>query len=213
MRLFVKICGLVSERDVLAVVEAGADAAGFVFAPSPRRIDPRAARRLARLLPSWIRTVAVFLRPALDEVRAVLRSFTPDVLQLELSERLDRRLPDDIARLAVVHDGRGALAEVHALRGKFHDALLLEGAMKGGTGASADVARAAQIASTARLVLAGGLTPENVADRIERVRPFGVDVSSGVESAPGKKDARRIVEFVQSVRRAEAALGAPVRGR
>jgi anthranilate phosphoribosyltransferase len=205
--VWVKICGVNSPESALAVSEAGADAAGFVFAESPRRVTAVQALELASLLPPDVERVAVFWRPTSQEIADVLSEFPADIVQCEPSDDVREAVARAGARfLPVLHDDpglRGQLAGV--ARSNTPPAALLEAAGKGGRGAEADWGRAAEIAGKLPLVLAGGLTPENVADAIQTVRPYGVDVSSGVEASRGRKDPVRIASFVEAARAAARA--------
>jgi phosphoribosylanthranilate isomerase len=192
---WIKVCGLTTADAVAAAVHAGADAVGFVFhAPSPRNVTPDEALRLARDVPRQVLRVAVTLHPSQDLVDEIAAVFRPDALQSDVEDFERLRLPWGMASLPVIRSGGARPAE-------WPERFLYEGPQSG-TGATADWDEARVLATRGDLVLAGGLRPENVAAAIERVRPFGVDVSSGVECAPGRKDAARIREFVESARRA-----------
>ena len=200
MRVGVKVCGLTTPFAVRAAVDAGADAVGFVFAKSPRQVTIEQAARLCADVPPFVTRVAVMRWPSAPALARVLAAVPVDVVQLypspgdpapELGQR--RYLPafcdsDDLdARLAVVApDGP----------------VLLDGA-RAGHGEAADWTRIAGIARDRPVVLAGGLDPDNVQAAIRAVRPVAVDVSSGVESSPGIKDASRIADFVAAVREME----------
>ena len=193
MAIWVKICGLTSRNAVEAAVAAGADAVGFVFAPSKRQVTAAQAAQLARGLPRQVVRVAVMLHPTqsqLDDVWSVLR---PEILQTDAEDLQTLRVPSGMAVIPVVRAVGPALAG--------YPLILFEGPVSG-VGSTSDWESAAQLARTTQLVLAGGLNATNVADAIAAVRPFGVDVSSGVEASPGVKDPTRIHEFV---RRARAA--------
>jgi indole-3-glycerol phosphate synthase len=211
-RIWVKICGVSSREGARAAAAAGADAVGFVFADSPRRVSPSQAAELSALLPKRVERVAVFRYPDAKLVEAVIDAVRPDRIQCEPTAVVARQTGDGTGLLAVFHDGPGLVGRVRSsLRPGLTDAkgegvILLEAAGQGGRGLAPDWNRAAAAAELVDLVLAGGLTPANVERAIHRVRPFGVDVSSGVESCPGRKDPRRIEEFIMAVRRAEAAL-------
>ena len=164
-----KICGLSKTEHVQAAVAAGADAVGFVFAESVRRVDPSHAAAIANEVPDTIKKVAVMLHPTNEEWQAVLRDFSPDVLQTDAEDFAGLDVPD----------------------------------AKSGQGETVDWSRAAEIAQRGDMILAGGLGAHNVAEAIATVRPFGVDVSSAVESAPGEKDPQMIREFVTAARAAE----------
>jgi phosphoribosylanthranilate isomerase len=196
---FVKICGLTTPDAVRAVADAGADAAGFVFAESPRRVSFERALELAALLPSRVLKVAVLRRPTRDEIATVCERFAPDVLQADARSLRGIALPGGVRALPVVRDGDDGEAE----RGG-DDWLLYEG-VESGAGRPADWSAAARLARRRPLVLAGGLDAHNVAAALRRVRPYGIDVSSGVEETRGVKSARRICELVAAVRAAEAA--------
>ncbi len=193
MAIWVKICGLTTPDAVAAAVEAGADAVGFVFAPSKRQVTASQATQLAQGVPRRIARVAVMLHPTQSQLDEVWSTFRPDVLQTDVQDLATLRVPTGLAVMPVIRGGVALKPE--------HDRILFEGPVSG-TGSTSDWHSAAQLASTTQLVLAGGLNASNVADAIAAVRPFGVDVSSGVEASPGVKDPARIHEFV---RRARAA--------
>lgn len=200
MRVFVKICGLNTAEALAAAVEAGADAVGFVLAESPRRVSPATAARLAALTPPGIIRVAVFRHPAAAEVRAALENFTPDWLQSDAEDFANDTwgVPPSVTALPVYRDEPGLDEETvcRAPRALFEAAV-------SGAGQRVDWQRAAALARSTQLVLAGGLTPDNVAAAIAAVRPWGVDVSSGVERSRGVKDGARIGAFIKAVRWAE----------
>ncbi|MGI9037370.1 MAG: phosphoribosylanthranilate isomerase [Gemmatimonadota bacterium] len=193
----IKICGVTSREAAEAAARSGVDSVGFVFAESPRRITPAEAFRIAADLPASVERVAVFRLPRPEEVARVLESFDADRVQCEAgTEILAASFAPRV--LPVLHDGdtleRDA-AELPAGR-----LVLLEAAGRGGRGVRPDWARASRLASARPTILAGGLDPANVAEAIRTVRPWGVDVSSGVESAPGVKSPSLIAAFVDAVR-------------
>ena len=196
MTLVVKICGLKTAADVAAVVDAGADAAGFVFAESVRRVTPEEAYVAAGKLPDGVLRVAVMKHPTNAEWQAVLEGFAPDVLQTDAEDYAGLDVPDTVRRWPVYREGK--IVDTASMPGEF----LYEGA-RSGAGETVDWARAASIARDGHMVLAGGLAPVNVATAIAAVRPWGVDVSSGVESAPGEKDPQKIHDFIKAARAAE----------
>jgi indole-3-glycerol phosphate synthase/phosphoribosylanthranilate isomerase len=210
-KLFVKICGLTEEAAVEAAVRHGADAVGFVLAPSPRRVGLARARALAARVPPGVVRVAVFADAAPDELLAADAALAPDAIQADagalaaVAGRLRAR------PLPVVRDGAALDAALDALlAGPAAGALArrayaLLDAARSGAGLAVDRARAAAAARRTPLVLAGGLAPDTVEATIRAVRPAGVDVSSGVESAPGLKDPARIAAFVAAARRAGIA--------
>jgi len=192
----VKICGLTEKNAVDAAVAAGADAVGFVFFDrSPRNLTPEQAVNLAIDVPARVRRVAVMLHPEAvlwDEVSAVLR---PDVVQTDRDDFSYLNVREDIEKWSTLREG--SVAESGALPATF----VYEGAHSG-QGRTIDWNSAALIARRGRMILAGGLTTDNVADAIARVAPFGVDVSSAVESAPGKKAVAMIAAFVAAAKAA-----------
>jgi phosphoribosylanthranilate isomerase len=204
MRVFVKICGLNSGEALAAAIEAGADAVGFVLAESPRRVRPAVAARLAALAPPGIIRVAVFRHPGVAEVREALAGFTPDWLQTDAEDFGALTLPPAVEPLPVFRDTAGLDRDSvrRAPRALFE-------AAASGAGQRVDWQRAAELARSTQLVLAGGLTPDNVGEAIAAVRPWGVDVSSGVERSRGVKDPGKIRAFVAAVRQAEKTLGGP----
>lgn len=196
MSLLVKICGLRTAADVAAAVDAGVNAAGFVFADSVRRVTPAQAAAAAGVLPDDVLRVAVMKHPAAGEWQAVLESFRPDVLQTDAEDFAELDVPESVRRWPVYREGK--IVDTEAMPAEF----LYEG-LKSGAGKTVDWARAAVVARAGHMLLAGGLSPENIAAAITAVRPWGVDVSSGVESAPGVKDPQKIREFIKAARAAE----------
>lgn len=199
MRIFVKICGLSTPDSVATAVEAGVDALGFVFAQSPRRVTPAEAVRLCRDVPEALRRVAVMHHPGDEEWQVVRALFRPDWLQTDARDFATLNPGSDVKRIPVYRDG-DELPDAASLGG---DEVLLYESAHSGAGQLADLERAAALARRAKLIVAGGLDPDNVGAVIARVRPFGVDVSSGVESSRGQKDPARIRAFVAAVREAE----------
>ena len=196
MSLFVKICGLTTPEGVAAAVKAGADAAGFVFSPSPREVTPAQARKLALGVPSSMRRVAVFRHPPPGWISRVLEEFPADWVQSDAADLPGVDLGGAEA-LPVFRSG-APLPEL------LPELLLFEGPQSG-AGQVADWREAAALARRTGLVLAGGLHAGNLSAALEQVRPWGVDVSSGVESAPGVKDPALVTAFVAAARRAEQA--------
>jgi phosphoribosylanthranilate isomerase len=189
----IKICGLKHAASVEAAVEAGADAVGFVFAKSVRRVTARHATFIAATVPEHIMRVAVMRHPSVEEWEEVQTIFCPDILQTDAEDFRYLEVPDDITRWPVIREGE---IPGHAdLPGTF----VYEG-VESGQGETVDWNTAARLAERARLILAGGLSSENVADAIRQVGPFGVDVSSAVESSPGAKDPDMIRAFIEAVR-------------
>lgn len=192
----IKICGIMDPRSAAAAVMAGADAIGFVFAESPRRLSPREAARIAADLPTDVERVAVFRLPSLDDVYRVLDEFSGITVQAEPDADLIATFGSQL--LPVLHDGEELEDEAAMVPSELP--ILLEAAGSGGSGMQPDWSRASRLARHRRLMLAGGLRARNVLDAIRIVQPWGVDVSSGVETSPGVKSPELITEFVQTVR-------------
>jgi phosphoribosylanthranilate isomerase len=211
----VKICGITTIEDALTAVAAGADALGFVFAPSPRQVSIEAAAAILRAVPPFVTTVGVLVD---QDPEPILERCPVDVLQFHGSESPEQMRAFPGVRAVKAFRVR-ASADLESLR-RYHgaaDALLLDAyvpGIAGGTGATFPWALAQEaaarglVASANRfgnaappLILAGGLTPENVAAAIAAAAPYGVDVSTGVEAAPGRKDPTRVRRFIEEVRR------------
>jgi phosphoribosylanthranilate isomerase len=194
---WVKICGITSAAALGAAVDAGVDAVGFVFfADSPRNLSVAQAAALAAGVPRGVLKVAVTRRPAQALIDSIVAGLAPDLLQTDAEDLGRLRLPASLRPLPVLRPGR---TEPSPLPPR----CLLD-ATQSGAGERTDWTLARSLAPRTQLILAGGLNAANVAAAIGHVRPFGVDVSSGVESAPGVKDAAMIHEFVAAVRAASA---------
>ena len=200
--MFVKICGITSENDGLMAVAMGADALGFLFAPSPRRISPTKAAEIARRLPTDVLTVGVFRNESPRNVIDIMTKTRLRAAQLHGQES--------------AHDTKSIRAEVPMVikafpatsrelerAGSYGADVVLIDAEQPGTGEVFDWALAERSAGGHRVIMAGGLTPENVAAAIQQTQPWGVDVSSGVESAPGHKDPRLVRRFVMAAKAKE----------
>lgn len=203
MKVFVKICGITTLDDALACVDAGADALGFNFWPgSKRRIGFIEAAAIARRLPPSVRTVGVFVDPSDADVDRGFGSGAIDLAQLHGDEP-----PEFCRRFGGRYIKALRLRDVATLArfGEYGcDLFLVDAATPGygGSGQRADPALARQAAAAHRVILAGGLTPDNVAEAITEVRPYGVDVASGVEREPGVKDWIKVAAFVSAAKKA-----------
>ena len=197
MSLLIKICGLRDEQQVAAAVAAGADAVGFVFAESARQVTPQRARSISAAVPATVKRVAVMLHPDNAAWLEVLRVFAPDVLQTDVEDFATLDVPDLVERWPVFREGQ--------LLPTIDTTYVYEGATSG-RGETVDWSAAARLATHGRMILAGGLGPDNVANAIVAVRPKGVDVSSGVETSPGTKDPQLINEFINAARAVEKSL-------
>jgi phosphoribosylanthranilate isomerase len=216
MSLWIKICANTSLEDARFAVDAGADAVGFVFAPSPRRVTAAQVAAIAPLLPDTIEKIGVFVNATLDEIEAAVRQSGLTGVQLhsnvgaDIPARLRERLGPALHILRVVHFGPEAAEQAAFLAQDVHiDSLLVDSRTAkavGGTGLTFDwtEARRTIFSKTAkvRFVAAGGLNPANVAEAIETLRPWGVDVASGVEAAPGRKDPAKVHSFIANARAA-----------
>ena len=194
--MWVKICGLRTVVEVEAAVQAGADAIGLVFARSPRQVSVAEARVLRDAIPKGVEAVAVYRTPGpeLHEVLALgFDRIQTDATWTASSLAAARWLP-------ALSDGSDVLTRARSLP---KGLILVDGPLGGGRGVQADADRVADVARMRPMVLAGGLSPDNVARAIAGVRPYGVDVSSGVESAPGIKDPMRVRAFVAAARSME----------
>jgi phosphoribosylanthranilate isomerase len=212
----VKICGISRVEDAQAAAEAGADFVGLMFAESRRQIDEAKATEIVAALSkarSKPRTVGVFVNEDIAEINRLAAACGLDMVQLSGDEPWEAYLQIDLPVLKVVHVARGAtsmdvlvgLKSGHVPIAQDMVRLVLDTASEtayGGTGETFDWSVAAEIAAEVPLVLAGGLTPENVAEAVATVKPWAVDVSTGVET-DGVKDASRIAAFVKEVRRAD----------
>jgi len=206
--VFVKICGITTEEDALLAVAMDADAVGFVFAPSPRQVSMRKAREIASRLPPEVLTVGVFRDEAPERVFDIVSDAGLKAAQLHGHETpaqapwVRERVPFVIQGF-VAGDSALQRAEEYGV-----DAVLIDSHTPG-AGELFDWSLAEGAPAGRRVIMCGGLTPENVADAIEQVRPWGVDVSTGVESEPGRKDARKVRAFVAAAR---AAAPVPYHG-
>ena len=197
----VKICGMTRGQDVRHAVNAGADMIGFVFAPGPRQLTPQAAAELTALVPPGVVRVGLFMNPEALQIRTVLKELSLDLLQFHGSEDNyfcnsfglpfikaiamgSDPVPADMIR--DYPDARGVLYDSHAPGGP------------GGTGEVFDWSLL--VHGVQAIWLAGGLTPENVGEAVERVRPWAVDVSSGVEDSPGIKNQRKVQNFIRAAK-------------
>lgn len=206
----IKICGLTNLDDALYAAEAGADALGFVFAPGRRQMTPEAVAAITAALPAGCLRVGVFVNAAPEVLRTAAQAAGLSALQLHGAEPPGwaEALPGLTLWKAGAMNLPGAEERLTAWR-RAAAALVLDGGAGGG-GERFDWSRAAafRLATGARTIVAGGLAPDNVVACIRRARPWGVDVSSGVEAAPGRKDPAKIRDFIAAAREAFAAAEA-----
>ena len=197
--MFIKICGTTSAEDALLAVSLGADALGFVFAESARRVDPTSVAAIIEDLPASVLTVGVFRDESVDRIKQVLASTGLRGVQLHGKEDagVAQALRGSVSFLVqafTVDDPRLSSIEEYPV-----DAVLLD-APSPGSGQTFDWSRIGSLPQRHRVILAGGLRPTNVAEAVERVRPWGVDVVSGVESEPGRKDPEALAAFIAAAR-------------
>ena len=207
MRTRVKICGITRIDDARAAAEQGADAIGLIFyRPSPRCVTPERAREIVAATPAFVSTVAVFVNPSREEVEAVIRESGVSLLQFHGDETPEfcsgfsrpyikaARIRPELDLLEYLSPYRGALAW---MLDAFHENLW------GGTGGAFDWSLVPRNAAKP-VILSGGLTSDNVAGAVRRVRPYAVDVSTGVEASKGIKDPAKIAAFIGAVRREDS---------
>lgn len=224
---WIKICGTTNLEDALAVAEAGADALGFVFAPSPRRVSPRDAAAITAALPSKVEKIGVFVNQSMDLVLDTVAKTRLTGVQLHGEEdaQYARQLQQKNGQLRIIRaislrdvgdgKGKGLAVAMQEEAIKAFSALLLDsgsGSRRGGTGTTFDWQEAAPMARLLAkkfpLIIAGGLNAENVAKALRIFQPWGVDVVSGVEQGPGKKEPGKVRAFIAAVRAAEATVAA-----
>ena len=203
----IKICGIKTVDDALAAMDTGADLLGFNFYPkSPRYINVGTCRNIMSVMRKYahITFVGLFVNASVAEIRATIETCGLSLAQLhgdETSEMVQSLNGKAFKAFRGVPDAE----HINGFARSDVPALLVDAAVKGaygGTGVTADWSKAAELAKQYSLLLAGGLTPENVGDAVRQVEPWGVDVASGVEASPGKKDARKMMAFVEAVRSA-----------
>ncbi len=212
MRTRVKICGITRIQDIKSVVDAGADAIGFVFfPPSPRNVSVELAQELVKQVPAYVQTVGLFVNASSDEILEVLKTVSLDVIQFHGDET-----PEQCQKIAKLTGRRwykaiqvkpdlDVISTIKQYQQVGASAMLLDAwhpELKGGTGHSFDWSQFPQL--DIPLILAGGLKPENIENAIKTTKAYAVDVSGGVESAKGIKDQQLIEQFMQGVHRGSA---------
>ena len=205
----IKICGIKTADDALAAMDAGADLIGFNFYPkSPRCISVGQCRDIMSVMRKYghVIYVGVFVNASVEEIRATMDTCALTLAQLHGDETLEILNSLDGKAFKAF---RGVPQSVDGFARNEAPALLVDASVKGeygGTGRTADWAAAAELAKQVPLLLAGGLTPENAADAVQQVKPWGVDVASGVESVPGKKDPAKMKALVQAIKKLQSSL-------
>ncbi len=200
--MFVKVCGTTSEEDALVAVAMGADAVGFIFAPSPRQVAPARVAAIIGRLPPEVVTVGVFRDSAPEQVVKVVNS-----LGLKAAQLHGRETPAQVQwvveRVPLVINAFPAGSSAIRRAKEYGAQIVMLDAPSPGSGQVFDWSLVEGVPPGSRLLLAGGLTPDNVADAVAQARPWGVDVCTGVESEPGRKDARKLRAFVAAAKAAE----------
>jgi phosphoribosylanthranilate isomerase len=222
MSLWIKICGNTSLEDAMLAAEAGADAIGFVFAPGPRHVAREQVANIVPGLPAELEKIGVFVDATFEGIEAIVAAAGLTGVQLQFAAspdirfQLRDRFGSSLRILQTLHFSPAIAAQAASLASDVNiDALLVDSrtpTAPGGTGIAFDWRAAAQTLfgnsdAIHRLVAAGGLTPENVSEAITILRPWGVDVVSGVESAPGRKDPGKVRAFIAQARAASAKNG------
>ena len=222
---WIKVCGTTNLEDARVAVECGADALGFIFAPSPRRIAPEAARAIMRELPQRVEKVGVFVNEDPGRIVEIVARAGLTAVQLHGGERVEdytkQLFPggknEKGLRLYRALPLQALLDAAERTANSAVDAVLVDSGSpgQGGTGQRFDWERAAPLVASLRektkIIIAGGLTPETVAHAVARFRPWGVDVVSGVEREPGKKDHHAVRAFIAAVKAAECEIAGQVK--
>jgi phosphoribosylanthranilate isomerase len=206
----VKICGITSLEDAQAAADAGADALGFVFYPaSSRYVTPEQAGRIIQTLPPFVTTVGLFVDVALDTVNDLAARCGLDRIQLHGRETPEfcRQVTRPVIKAIRIKNAESLTPMPDYNVSAYLLDAYVEGALPGGTGASFSWELAAQAKPYGPVILAGGLTPENIEVAIAQIRPYGVDVSTGVEHAPGIKDHQKVRQFIARAKAAALEKG------
>ena len=207
LRTRIKVCGITCKEDARAAVAAGADALGFIFAEqSPRLVEPDMVRTITDELPPFVDRVGVFLDEEIEVIEEIVHYCRLRVVQLHGSESPEfcRKMSCQVIKSFSIHAGSGSeelAVYADAVWGFLLDTRHKE--MVGGTGMTFDWKLVEQLKPPGPVILAGGLTPANVCEAIRQVKPFAVDVNSGVEYQPGRKDADKLKSFAHEVRKAD----------
>ncbi|MDF1577651.1 MAG: phosphoribosylanthranilate isomerase [Desulfurivibrionaceae bacterium] len=209
-RTRIKVCGITDPDDLAHAVSAGVDGVGFIFAEkSPRRIEPEKARELIRAVPPFVDAVGVFVNEDPDVVTDIIKYCGLTMVQLHGQENIDycRLMPVRVLKSFAVKNGADG-SEMAAYAGVAAGYLLdtYDQGMAGGTGRAFDWNLIKGLRIPGPVLLAGGLGPENVGEAISVARPFAVDVNSGVEKSPGRKDHALLTALIEAVRRADLEL-------
>ena len=210
MRTWIKFCGTTSVEDALAAVDAGADALGFIFAPSPRRVTVQQARQIIHELPQAVERIGVFRDETAEEIRKIVTEVALTGIQLhgdenvlEVYDRLPHSRRQWLRIIKTLLAQKGFETRLEASNGRIVSAWLLDSGAGSGKTFDWQAARAQLGERQGRFIIAGGLTPGNVGEAVRTFSPWGVDVVSGIEREPGRKDPEKMKAFVAAVRKAE----------
>jgi phosphoribosylanthranilate isomerase len=220
LKTWIKICGTTNLVDALAAAQAGVDALGFIFAESPRRVEPQVAGEIAQELPPNLEKIGVFVNESPEYVLQVAKEAALTGVQLHGDESPDYiktlvsilHIPLKIIKAIPAEQGKAGAPAQYGAQEELVDAFMVDSgtrSQRGGTGKVFDWLRASDLIlglqATTPVIIAGGLTPENVSSAVCLFRPFGVDVVTGVEREPGHKDHEKVRRFIASVRSADCA--------
>jgi len=213
VKTWIKFCGTTSLADALASIEAGANALGFIFAPSKRRVTPQEAKEIIRRIPVQIEKIGVFLDSGRDEIARLVQEVDLTGIQMhgsgdlpsEIYDHLPRNRRDSIRKIKTILVDQNFAGKLQAgiEASDSVDAWLLDSGAGSGRTFAWQAAQTVICNKQARFIIAGGLTPENVGKAVHVFQPWGVDVVSGIESEPGRKDPEKMRAFVAEVRKAE----------
>ncbi len=205
--LRVKVCGITSTEDALAAASCGADVLGFVFAPSPRRVTSEQAREIIGRLPSHVRAVGVFVNESMARIKMIQSFCGLDMIQLHGDETEDEAalLGNRVIKAMRVGPDCPRWEDAYPTATLLLDTYCPD--LRGGTGRTFDWRLAVGPATLRPIILAGGLTPENVVEAVKTVHPYAVDVSGGVESEPGRKDHDKLDRFIRAAKAVAQVTG------
>ena len=196
----VKICGITTINDAMTAAEAGAEALGFVFyEASPRNVSPEQAKEIIRQLPPFVQTVGLFVNESLSRVNSLADTCGLDIVQLHGDEQPD--FCNGVTRRVIKALRIKDISDLKSIASYQVSTFLLDAwssSAPGGTGERFNWDIAAEASKNHKIILAGGLTPDNIIEAVKQTRPYAVDVSSGVESAPGKKDPDKVLSFIRN---------------
>ncbi len=208
MNTKIKICGITTEKDAIQIANLGADAIGFIFAKSPRQVDIEKARDIISKMPSFVSTVGIFVNQPMEYMKKAIEYSGIDCIQLHGDEGIDvceKLYPRviKVARIKELDDIERLIPFSHVVRAFLLDTYSKKG--YGGTGEAFDwsIAKKAVNLITKPIIIAGGITPENCLIAVNEVKPYGIDVSSGVEISPGQKNIDKVRELITKIKKSD----------